>query len=146
MIFAEVSFRVRHGAPPQVRSLRKLRVNLYRRTPRLTYTLFANYSASSGVTARSPQKGLKTGVKWLRVGGRYVAPVQLLCSNACNFAAGQILSLVWYTKAVHLVSCRVLVSDSMPALLPRQLHAPTPTVDTTGNDIAAVQHETICHA
>ena len=32
LIFAEVSFRVRYGAP-QVRSFRKFRVNLYRRTP-----------------------------------------------------------------------------------------------------------------
>ena len=31
--FAEVSFRVRYGAP-KVRSLRKFRVNLYRGTPR----------------------------------------------------------------------------------------------------------------
>ena len=34
LIFAEVSFRVRHGGP-QVRSLGKNRVSLYRRTPRL---------------------------------------------------------------------------------------------------------------
>ena len=32
MIFAQVSFRARYGAP-QVRSLRKIRVDLYRRTP-----------------------------------------------------------------------------------------------------------------
>ena len=31
-VFAEVSFRVRCGAP-EMRSLRKIRVNLYRRTP-----------------------------------------------------------------------------------------------------------------
>ena len=36
-IFAEVSFWVRHGAP-QVRSFRKIRVNLYRRTPLLRGT------------------------------------------------------------------------------------------------------------
>ena len=32
--FAEVSFRVKYGAP-QVRGLRKIRVNLYHRTPHL---------------------------------------------------------------------------------------------------------------
>ena len=31
-VFAEVSFRVRYGAP-KVKSLRKIRVNLYLRTP-----------------------------------------------------------------------------------------------------------------
>ena len=33
MIFADVSFRVRYEAPFEVRTLRKIRVNLYRRTP-----------------------------------------------------------------------------------------------------------------
>ena len=45
MSFAKVSFRVRYGAP-QVRSLRKVRVDLYRRTPLVETYLYTRAPCS----------------------------------------------------------------------------------------------------